>query len=105
MGYGLLNLGSLLLGLIAWILPIINLNIQNKAEHKNWFVLCIASISTCAISLFLQILYNTHLVTIYDWAALLDTRRAVVLASSVLLIVTLMLNVITFIIYSKNKKK
>jgi cytochrome c oxidase subunit 4 len=103
-GYGLLNMGSFLLGLIAWILPIINLNKQNKAEHKNWFVLCITSISACAISLFLQILYNTHLVTIHDWAALMDTRRAVVLASSILLVVTFTLNVITLIIYSKNSK-
>ena len=103
MGYGLLNLGSLLLGLIAWILPIINLNIQNKAEHKNWFVLCITSISTCAISLFMQILYNAHLIKIHDWSALMDTIRAVVLASSVLLVVTLTLNVIMFIKYMKKK--
>jgi cytochrome c oxidase subunit 4 len=103
-GYGFLNLGSLLLGLIAWILPIINLNILNKAEHKNWFVFCITSISACAISLFLQILYNNHLVNIEDWSALMDTIRTVVLASSVLLVVTLMLNVITIIIYNKNSK-
>jgi len=103
MRYGLLNLGSLLLGLIAWILPIINLNILNKAEHKNWFVLCITSICACAISLFLQILYNAHLVNIHDWAALMDTRRAVVLASSVLLVVTLTLNVFTLIKYMKKK--
>ena len=100
MGYGLLNLGSLLLGLIAWILPIINLN---KAEHKNWFVLCITSISACAISLFMQILYNDHLVNIHDWAALMDTIRAVVIASSVLLVVTLTLNAITLIKYMKKK--
>jgi len=103
MGYGLLNLGSLLLGLIAWILPIISLNIQNKAEHKNWLVLCITSISACAISLFLQILYNNYLINIEDWSALMDTIRAVVLASSVLLVGTLTLNVITLIIYMKKK--
>ena len=103
MRYGLLNLGSLLLGLIAWILPIINLNILNKAEHKNWFVLCTTSISACAISLFMQILYNAHLVNIHDWAALVDTIRAVVIASSLLLVVTLTLNVITLIKYKKKK--
>ena len=103
MGYGLLNLGSLLLGLIAWILPIINLSIPNKVEHKNWFVLCIISISVCALSLFLQILYYNYLVNIEDWSALMDTVNAVVLASSVLLNVTLMLNVITLAIYMKKK--
>jgi cytochrome c oxidase subunit 4 len=103
MGYGLLNLGSLLFGLIAWILPIVNFNILNKAEQKNWFVLCITSISACAISLFMQILYNAHLVNIHDWAALMDTIRAVVIASSVLLVVTLTLNVFTLIKYIKKK--
>ena len=51
----------------------------------------------------MQILYNTHLVNIHDWAALMDTRRAVVLASSVLLVVTLTLNVFTLIKYMKKK--
>jgi len=103
MRHGLLNLGSLLLGLIAWILPTVNLNLLNKAEHKNWFLLCTTSISACAISLFLQILYNAHLVNIHDWAALMDTMRAVVLASSVLLVVTITMNVITVIKYMNKK--
>jgi len=66
MGYGLLNLGSLLLGLIAWILPVINLANNNKAEHKNWVVISISSVSTCAIALYMQILYGNHLVKIKD---------------------------------------
>ena len=100
-GYGLLNVGSLLLGLIAWILPVINLTKQNKAKHKNSLLLFITSISACAFSLFLQILYSSYLVNSEDWAALMDTRNAVVCVSSVLLVVTLTLNVITLIIYTK----
>ena len=98
---GLLNLGSLVLGLIAWILPMVNLMRYKKQDHKNWITFSMISISACAISLCFQILYNYHLVRIEDWSALMDTMWAVVLAASVLLIVTIILNAITLIIYRK----
>ena len=41
------NVGSLILGLIAWILPIVNLAKYNKAKHKNWIALLFASMSAC----------------------------------------------------------
>ncbi len=85
---GWLNIGSLLFGLIAWILPVINLMQNKKHEHKNWGVLSVISISACAISLSFQIFYNYHLVKIEDWSALMDTTRAVVIATAVLLIFT-----------------
>lgn len=96
---GLLNVGSLVLGLIAWILPGVNLLWYKKQDHRNWVVFSMISISACAISLCFQILSNYHLVRIEDWSALMDTMGAVVLAASVLLIVTIVLNAITFIIY------
>lgn len=96
---GLLNLGSLVLGLIAWILPVVNLMRYQKPNHKNWFFLSVLSMSACAISLCFQIFYNYHLVMIEDWTALLDTTRAVVMAATVLLIVTVILNVSTLIVY------
>jgi len=105
MGYGLLNLGSLLLGLIAWILPVINLANNNKAEHKNWVVISISSVSTCAIALYMQILYGNHLVKIEDWSALMDTSHGVALVSAILLVVTITLNAITVAVYCKNDRK
>ena len=99
---GWLNIGSLLLGLIAWILPVINLMRNNKHEHKNWGVLSFISISACAISLIFQILYNDHLVKIEDWSAIMDTSHGVVVASAVLLIFTFILNGLTFIVYRKS---
>jgi len=105
MGYGLLNLGSLLLGLIAWILPVINLANNNKAEHKNWVVFSISSVSACAIALYMQILYGNHLVKIEDWSALMDTSHGVVLVSAILLVVTIALNAITVSVYCKNGRK
>ena len=96
---GLLNVGSLVLGLIAWILPIINLLHDKKHKHKNWFVFSVMSGYACAISLCFQIFYNYHLIKIGDWAALMDITGAVVFASAVLIIVTIVLNTITLIVY------
>ena len=104
MGYGLLNLGSLLFGLVAWVLPIIYLA-NKKAENKNRVAFSVASVSMCAVSLYLQILYGNHLVRIGDWSALMDTSNAVVLASSVLIVVTVALNAFPFPVYSKAQPK
>ncbi len=98
-GAGWFNLGSLILGLIAWILPVVNLMRQNKTRHRNWAVFSVASVSACAASLCLQIYYINHLVKIEDWSALLDTSDAVVLAATILLAVTVILNAITLAVY------
>lgn len=102
---GLLNLGSLVLGLMAWILPVVNLMRYKKDDNKNWIVFSIMSISTCAISLCFQISYNYHLVKIKDWSALMDTAGAVAFAAAVLLIVTIILNAITLIVYRDRTAK
>jgi hypothetical protein len=94
-----LNVGSLVLGLIAWILPVVNLMLYKKRDHRNWGVLSIMSISACAVSLYFQVVYGNYLVEIEDWSALMDTRSAVVFVGAVLLIVTLLLNIITLIVY------
>lgn len=101
----LLNPASLLLGLIAWILPIISLMQYKKHENKSWIILSIISISSCGISLFLQIIYSNHLVKINDWSALMDTTDALVFVSSVLLVVTISLNAVTTMIYYKRLDK
>ncbi len=96
---GLLNIGSLVLGLIAWILPGVNLMRSEKTGDKNWVTLSIISLSACAISLFFQMYYNYHLVKIEDWSALMDTTGAVLFAAIMLLSVTIILNAITLIVY------
>ncbi|MCS5499739.1 hypothetical protein NY607_01310 [Lysinibacillus sp. A4] len=101
---GWLNIGSLLLGLIAWILPVIYLMGNKKHEQSNWGILSVLSISACAISISFQMFYHYHLVKIEDWAALMDTTRAVVIATAVLLIFTFIVNGIAFIVYRQNKK-
>lgn len=96
---GLLNLGSLALGLIAWILPVISLMRYVRHDHRNWVILTFMSFSACAISLVFQIFYNYLLVKIEDWSALMDTMGGVAFASAVLLIVTIILNTIILILY------
>lgn len=88
-----------MLGLTAWILPIINLIKNNKQEQKSWVVLSIMSISAFAISICLQIFYQNYQVKIEDWSAIMDTKGSVAFVSTVLLIVTIILNVITLIVY------
>lgn len=96
---GWLNLASLVLGLIAWILPVVNLTRENKSENKNWVVLAIVSISACSISLCFQIFEIYYRVTVEDWGALLDTMYAVAFASATLLLVTVILNAVTLNVY------
>jgi hypothetical protein len=95
---GLLNLGSLVLGIIAWILPVAALMQYKKHHLWNRAVLSIMSISACAISLCFQMFNIKHLVEIEDWTALLDTAGTIAFVAAVLVIVTIILNVIIMII-------
>lgn len=96
---GVLNLGSLVLGLIAWILPIVNLTRGKQQKNKNWVALSVISISACSISLCFQIFYTYHKVTVEDWSALMDTMYAVAFASAILVIITIILNALTLNVY------
>lgn len=95
----LLNPASLVLGLIAWTLPVINIVQYKNNKHRNWGVFSIISLSMCSISIYFQIIYTNHLVNISDWSALMDTTNALVFVTSVLIILTLTLNAINLFIY------
>ncbi|MEG0475866.1 MAG: hypothetical protein RR548_09220 [Carnobacterium sp.] len=101
----LLILGSLALGLTAWFLPIINLVRHKKNNNKNWVTLSIMSVSACAISLYLQLVYSSHLVEINDLSALMDTIGTIAKAAAILLIVTIVLNGITLVVYRNRIEK
>ena len=100
--YGWLNVGSLVLGLIAWLIPVVNI-IQNK-KRKTKFprILSLLSLGACASALWLQISYNNYLVQIQDWTALMDTTSTLNWVSAVLLSVTVLLNVISTMMTHKN---
>ena len=105
MDYGWLNIGSVLFGLIALIIPIINLMKEDKTVSNNLGVFSGVSISSCAISLCMQVFYANHLVNIEDFTAMMDILGVVANASAVLLVATIVLNFITYIIYNINKSK
>lgn len=87
-----LMLGSLGLGLLAWALPVIGLALRKRVGGKGRAALSAGSVSACALSLFLQILYANHRVDVRDWSALMDTFQTVTKVSAILLIVTMILN-------------
>lgn len=101
---GWLNVGSLILGLIALALPIVNLSREKKEGNKAWVILSVISLSACAISICFQTLYTSYLVNIQDWSALLDTQKTVAIVSGLLLIVTIILNVLTLVVYRDKAK-
>lgn len=94
-----LNLGSLLFGLIAWILPIINLMRYQKRGNRNWIALSMMSFSACSLSLCLQIAELNQRVQIGDWTGLMDTTSTLVVVAAILLVVTIVLNAVTLIVY------
>ncbi|WP_141499658.1 hypothetical protein [Paenibacillus luteus] len=93
-----LNLGSLVLGATAWILPAINIARYDK-RSKKWVTLSIVSISACSISLFFQICSFYERIKAEDWTALMDTVSVIASVPAILLIGTIILNVITMYIY------
>lgn len=103
---GLMNAGSLILGLIAWILPVINLAQHNKISSKRYAAFTVTSLSSCAIALCLQLFYTDHLVKIEDWSVLLDTSHATALVATLLLVVTIILNISALLVhFGKNRNQ
>lgn len=88
-------LGSLILGLAAWVLPVIGM--FRRRNLTRW------SVSLCAAALYLQILQTNILVNKGDWAAIEDTYPAISFAASVLIIITAALNVAAAVINRKMK--
>jgi len=100
-----LGLFSLVFGLLAWIIPVVNLLLQKKQGHKNWAALSLMSISAAALSLWIELLSVYYRVKAADWSALMDTMSAVVFFSAVLLVITVLLNGITLKVYRDRAAK
>ena len=96
---------SLVLGLTAWILPIVSLIKSRKGNNKRWPFLSLASLSCCSISLCLQFFYNDYLVDIEDLSAIMDTSNALAFVSAVLVALTVTLNTFTAVMCSKNQRR
>ncbi|MDQ0185772.1 hypothetical protein ACFOST_13900 [Cytobacillus kochii] len=97
---GWLNIGSLVLGMVAWILPLLNLS-REQENTKRWTTYSFLSFICCSTAILFQLMVQKFLIEIEDFSALMDITSSVVLASSVLLIVTILLNVLAWVKYTK----
>ena len=97
------NILSIVLGLVAWFLPIVRISLLERLKGNNTEILSILSLSTCGVALCLQFFENDRLVLIRDWSGLEDTVGVVSFASVVLLVVTIILNIIMFSVNKKQK--
>ena len=79
---------SLSLGLVSWVLPIAYLFIKKRRE----FFTC-GSLVCVVFSLYFQLREIMRLTNKGDWSSIEDTIHAVVFAATVLIVVTLVLNI------------
>lgn len=95
---GWFNVASIVLGLVAWILPIISI-LKYKEHFKSWITFSIISLIACSAALFFQIYSLYERVKAQDWTALLDTMSIIVSLPAILIIGTILFNVITLSMY------
>ena len=94
------NLGSIILGVAAWIFA--GLAIANQKKGHQFSII---SYSACAFSLLFQLLEVGNRVNLGDYAAIEDTIRAVLFASFTLVVVTFALNVVALVKSRSSKMK
>lgn len=99
--YSWLNWGSLALGIVAWIIPIVSI-IRRKKRGAHNSLLTLLSMGACAIALWFQITYNNYLVVTNDLTALMDTIGTLNWIAAVLLVVTILLNSISIALNRKS---
>ena len=89
MGYGWLNIGSILLGIIALAVPFRGVAAEKKSKPR-----LAVSAAACAAAIGLQALYRLHQVSIGGWAGLADTEGLAAVAGVFLLTLTVPINFI-----------
>lgn len=92
------NIGSLILGLVAWAIPLFAIG-----KKYRFALCCIGSLSCCVVSLLLQLLEVKRRVLLSDWSALMDTMNAVVLAAVVMICGVIVMNLVSLFGSRKGK--
>lgn len=98
---GLLALFPLSLGLLAWILPIINIVRRKKKESDCFGILSSISFLLCAIAIWIPILTMDLLMRNHQSGTVQDLVWGYNFASMFLLMVTLTLNLLAYHTYKK----
>lgn len=89
----LFNLGSLILGLIAWIVPFT----AAKQQFNRSGIYMIISFSACSLALCLQFFEINYRVNIQDLAAIIDTIGTLKWIAVILITITIGLNMFAFL--------
>ncbi len=97
----MLNLVSLLLGIIAWVVPFLAM----RSSYKKCYNFIIFSFSACIVSLCLQLFEINNRVQIGDLSAIMDTIGTVVWVATTFVVITIILNIIASVVCTKNKTK
>jgi cytochrome c oxidase subunit 4 len=98
-----LNLGSLILGITSWIIPVIATKNHKNYGMKKYFKLSIVSFSSCLASLCLQLFEINNRVQLQDWSALMDTIGTLKWIVVILAVITILLNLIAFILFQEKE--
>jgi hypothetical protein len=90
-----LNLGSLVFGLLSWVIPGLALMLKNKKKISGVLLMFI-SFLLMGFSLLFQLMVQQALIAKNDTVAIMDTIDGVVMVSMVLLCGTILTNVALF---------
>ncbi|MEG0239731.1 hypothetical protein [Anaerorhabdus sp.] len=102
MGYdGLLNVGSIVLGLIAIFCPLFILINRSRMKKESIQILINVSLLATLFSIVFVQLSTNYEVNSNDWSALMDTSNAITTICVLLTVVVVFLNIL---VYSSTKK-
>lgn len=88
------NIVSIIVGVVAWVFGCMAVLCKtNRTSHG----LSVASFTSCVVALISQFLEIGRRAALYDYTAIEDTIRGVIIAAIVLTVITVVLNVLAFI--------
>jgi|SRR5690625_4036269 len=96
----LLNISSLLFGILAWAIPFI----ASKRKRKHQGTYMIASFSACLIALCLQFFEINHRINMQNLVALMDTIGTLKWVVVILVTLTIILNIFIHIVNVEKQK-
>lgn len=95
MDYSWLNIGSLILGISALVLPVLVMVRRVKGTKAGVWVWM--SMGLCLLAIIFQMIYGNHLVEIEDWSALMDTSETTLFLAAKLALFTALLDMAAFL--------
>lgn len=96
-----LMLSSLALGVISWVLPIVQIFSKRIKTQPTFLII---SISSCAIAISFQVIYHNLMLQTNDFSGLMDTSGTLTVVTIILLLGTLGLNFLSnFIAFKKEQ--